>query len=471
MKNNLLYLCFFLFLSFATQAQSSVVTTKDTSLIMQMIYYDDLLENIGSKGEILPNKGGEKYTFNHHFPTFIYPWDGERKANPILIFPNDSIELEKSKEGYITCTFPQDSLRNVHANFDRQYGSEIQVSGYSIQNMSKSEHLVVIHDIKLKMNRLLSTIFTYPPSVDSSLLRSTVQEVKSIALSSVLMPFVSGSTDWRKFPQWYVDSVKLFKEEIFGADTLIKGAEYRRALFYYNQFLCRDSLNGSKDFYVQFNSAMLNFKGEHRDFLMAYLLNKYKVENLPDFYDYVGVFYAICQNETFLKYVKDKIDDTNFTFPEFMLTQKLIHENGQTTTWKDLLAQNKGKLIYLDFYASWCPPCIFLTPYVKEHAKALKDKPIVFISISSDKSMKVWKKALAKYKLSGDGIQAYWLGNKTKFQNFLYTRRENEKISFAIPRYMIFDHKGNFITSNALQPHFKTSRKQIEIFLKDVPTE
>jgi hypothetical protein len=119
---------------------------------------------------------------------------------------------------------------------------------------------MIINGIKNKMRRQIDTVRKYQSSLDTVLYKSTIQEIKSLALSSILVPFVEENTDWKKFPKWYVDSVTLFKEEIYGTDTLIKGSHYRRALYSYNQFLCRDSLTDANKFYVQFNSAMTNFK-------------------------------------------------------------------------------------------------------------------------------------------------------------------------------------------------------------------
>jgi hypothetical protein len=58
-------------------------------------------------------------------------------GRPILVFPNDSIVLDV-KDDKVVCIYPNDSLRNVLSVLDRQYGNEIQVSGYSIKDMQKA---------------------------------------------------------------------------------------------------------------------------------------------------------------------------------------------------------------------------------------------------------------------------------------------------------------------------------------------
>jgi thiol-disulfide isomerase/thioredoxin len=44
----------------------------------------------------------------------------------------------------------------------------------------------------------------------------------------------------------------------------------------------------------------------------------------------------------------------------------------------------RGKVVVLDFWATWCPPCRASIPHSNELVKKMKDKPFVFVSVSSD---------------------------------------------------------------------------------------
>jgi len=51
---------------------------------------------------------------------------------------------------------------------------------------------------------------------------------------------------------------------------------------------------------------------------------------------------------------------------------------------KELLDAAKGKVVVLNFWATWCPPCVEETPYFVDIYKKYKDKDFVFISLSAD---------------------------------------------------------------------------------------
>lgn len=54
------------------------------------------------------------------------------------------------------------------------------------------------------------------------------------------------------------------------------------------------------------------------------------------------------------------------------------------------IADGKGKTIYVvEFWATWCPPCRTSIPHLTELQKKFKDKGVVFIGVTDEKSDKV----------------------------------------------------------------------------------
>jgi thiol-disulfide isomerase/thioredoxin len=48
------------------------------------------------------------------------------------------------------------------------------------------------------------------------------------------------------------------------------------------------------------------------------------------------------------------------------------------------LSDYKGKVVLLDVWATWCPPCRAMIPHERDLVKSMKDKPFVLISVSAD---------------------------------------------------------------------------------------
>ncbi|HKV91620.1 MAG TPA: TlpA disulfide reductase family protein [Candidatus Angelobacter sp.] len=56
----------------------------------------------------------------------------------------------------------------------------------------------------------------------------------------------------------------------------------------------------------------------------------------------------------------------------------------------------QGKVVLLDFWATWCGPCREALPHMKKLAKSFEGQPLVVLSISLDRNETVWKDFIAK---------------------------------------------------------------------------
>ena len=57
-----------------------------------------------------------------------------------------------------------------------------------------------------------------------------------------------------------------------------------------------------------------------------------------------------------------------------------------------------GKLLVLNFWATWCPPCIQETPSLSNFAQQFADKGVVVLGLSVDKDMNAYRAFLQKYR-------------------------------------------------------------------------
>jgi peroxiredoxin len=98
------------------------------------------------------------------------------------------------------------------------------------------------------------------------------------------------------------------------------------------------------------------------------------------------LFSAVSDNyaQNFLPWPIDKV--IGETAPDFILKDM----SGKDVT----LSSFKGKPVVLNFWATWCPYCRQERPYLKSLYEEYKDKDLVIIAVSIDRSSKTLKRFL-----------------------------------------------------------------------------
>jgi thiol-disulfide isomerase/thioredoxin len=119
--------------------------------------------------------------------------------------------------------------------------------------------------------------------------------------------------------------------------------------------------------------------------------------------------------------------------PEFSLPDK----SGKIVNLSDF----KGKYVYLDFWATWCTPCLQEMKLISTLKKKYGDK-IVFVSISTDDDTLLVKKFMVKNPKYDWVMLHYGKGKKVK---------DDYEIK-SIPSYFLINPYGNFTQSPALRP-------------------
>jgi thiol-disulfide isomerase/thioredoxin len=104
------------------------------------------------------------------------------------------------------------------------------------------------------------------------------------------------------------------------------------------------------------------------------------------------------------------------------------------------LADHEGKVLFIDFWATWCLPCLAQAPRVKELSE--KFTRVEFIAISIDQEEARWKSKLEKD------------GERPSIKNFIadpYELIDAWDLS-SIPRFVLIDQDFNIITAFAPRP-------------------
>lgn len=106
------------------------------------------------------------------------------------------------------------------------------------------------------------------------------------------------------------------------------------------------------------------------------------------------------------------------------------------------LSDFKGKVVYLDFWASWCGPCLQQIPSAKELKHDFEGKEVVFLYVSIDEKEDSWKKMIKDKELTGVHLLA---------KGFKHDVPQSYNV-MGIPSYFVIDREGNILDNNAPRP-------------------
>jgi thiol-disulfide isomerase/thioredoxin len=111
--------------------------------------------------------------------------------------------------------------------------------------------------------------------------------------------------------------------------------------------------------------------------------------------------------------------------------------NLKTPDGKDLsLSSFKGKVVLIDFWASWCPPCRRENPHLLQVYNKYKGPDFEILGVSLDENVAAWKNAIEKDKLPWPQVS-----DLKKWESIVVKEFHIE----AIPYGILLDREGKII--------------------------
>jgi thiol-disulfide isomerase/thioredoxin len=270
----------------------------------------------------------------------------------------------------------------------------------------------------------------------------------------------------------------LFTIDSLCDNDLISDAEYS---YFQKKYAYKKAANQSEFDINQFKNEDLHIKA-FTDYLRKFVFENLKVKtvslgngmarNFLEIFDFVySKDYFSKKSKKYLlkealKNIKidhskstfdDRLEKYNLLFPEdkfkddedetssilgLIQDVQLTSSNMTTKTLAQILNQNKGKIVFIDLWASWCAPCIDAFSSYEYLKKTYSQEEIVFVFISVDTYENKWIIASDNNKLTNSYLATNY--PEAKFYQELNIR--------SFPRYLLFNQEGELTESKAPAP-------------------
>jgi len=261
-----------------------------------------------------------------------------------------------------------------------------------------------------------------------------------------------------KLPNNYYDFVKT--QDISNASMAIS-THFGNYVREYKSYFATKTLGSSWPIGADYELYFKQPAGIAKDLMLCNTFySSITAKHLDVLRPYMDKFKANVTNPAFKKAVVDQYNAAESQLKSYTLPASAqIKETPKTeadSLFNKIIAQYPNKVVYIDFWATWCGPCRAEMPNSKILRNQFANKDVVFLYLGVQSEEKTWKAMIAELDIKGEHL----LLNKNEFSAIA----EKFQIS-GIPRYVLVDKNGRVIDGNAKRPGNKELKLEIEKLL------
>ena len=208
--------------------------------------------------------------------------------------------------------------------------------------------------------------------------------------------------------------------------------EYLKA--YINQRQHAQNENATNPYADQYDLAASLLQDDARAFVQSEVIgkglkkSKYMESTLPKYTEFVEQNNYEAYGERVASFYQQAFKYTSGSAaPEFTL----LNTNGNKVSLSDF----QGQVVFLNFWASWCKPCMKKMTDMQEMQAELEAQGVVFLNVSLDRDEEIWRKTLGRFEFGGVHVFA-----PLDIDSNIATNYNVQ----ALPQYYIIDKQGRF---------------------------
>ena len=321
------------------------------------------------------------------------------------------------------------------------------------KNIIEGESMLPISVCFLTKDTITNQVYiTAPFYLDTGYIKIHLPKINSYYDLNVNTPL---NIEYKKFKKIFID---LYVESpnynhLFGFDSLISMYEKQKRII--------DFINNNPNSYLPLWEIINDYTSKidfyNRNFVNKNIITLLK-KSLPYFSETIK---KTALYKMFIESIKidslRNINDSIELIGKTTLYQGVLFPQINLSTSKKITKENfkNYKLTFIDFWATWCTPCIESFPKMVQMYNQYKDKGVQFISIADENTAEKIK--LAKTILKKNKVEwiNYFDKNKDLIKKIIYE---------SIPFQILVDKEGKVIT--AVSGDLDEIKRAIEAYLK-----
>ena len=159
-------------------------------------------------------------------------------------------------------------------------------------------------------------------------------------------------------------------------------------------------------------------------------------------------------------FLKQSINKENLISSDGYSTDLVLEGlDGRQYDYGALLDRYKGKVVYIDLWASWCAPCRAGMPAAKKLREQYKVKDVVFIYLAINDTKEAWQGAVRS-------CETDYLAENFRILNAGDSKFLSEIKHTRLPHLLLYDRKGKLVDYDAPRPDDITINTEIDKLLK-----
>ena len=431
----------------------TILTTLALTYSLNVIYSQDLSSYVRLSGEIT-NPNSDKITIRGNGYIKVIDVNTNGTFDDTLVIKEGNFTFYDTKEstamylapGYrldisldgkeFDETLKYSGIGEKPNNFNASYflfNEKNAIDSETYKKMENQEYF----DYELKTNASLMKLLNESEIENEQFIESQADKFRFQMLNNLITKlgedYFAGKT--KGIITQYLDS-EIDKIDFKDSVLFTSNNDYR---YFLSSYFVAGLTSGDLKTLELYNEELLEMQKKSIVTTLKRGISFYNMEKLDLYYQ---TYVKLASNDKGINRIKEKYDriktlkkgspSPSFNYPD---------SSGKNISLESL----KGKLVYVDVWATWCGPCKAQIPFLKQLEEKYREEDIAFVSLSIDqlKNISKWKDMIVDKEL--EGIQI--IADKAWRSKFV-----TDYVIEGIPRFILIDKDGNLMDPMAPRP-------------------